>query len=221
MLRVISVVLLTGWLHSAFALTVTFDDIDASAADVSLDGLSPYQGFTWTDFFAYTTFPGFPGFNNGIVSPENAAYSGGEFFGTTVTPVIGKIQSADAFDFVSAWLGSGYYDGLNLTVQGLLGGTVLFSQAVTVDTGGAQFIAFNYTGIDELNFFGTQTAQTTDPFLCGDFNCTQFTVDDLIFAPASEPPPPPNSVPEPSSLALIALGAFAAGVRRREKRRAA
>jgi hypothetical protein len=57
----------------AFAAVVNFDDLDASARDVSLDAISPYQGFTWTNFFAYTSAPGFPGFNNGILSPPNAA----------------------------------------------------------------------------------------------------------------------------------------------------
>lgn len=37
------------------AAIIGFDDIDASAGDVSLDALSPYQGFSWSNFFAYTS----------------------------------------------------------------------------------------------------------------------------------------------------------------------
>src|SRR5690348_11171994 len=85
------------------AAIVNFDDLDVSAGDVSLDSLSSYQGFNWANFSAYTATPGFPGFDNGIISPNNAAYSGGELFGATVTPVIGKIEAASPFDFVSAY----------------------------------------------------------------------------------------------------------------------
>ena len=68
----------------AQATIVNFDDIDASAGDVSLDAVSPYQGFTWSNFFAYTAAPGFPGFNNGIVSHPNAAYTGGDELGVPI-----------------------------------------------------------------------------------------------------------------------------------------
>lgn len=180
---------------------VNFDDLDASAGDLDLGGISPYQGLTWSNFFAYTSTPGFPGFNNGIVSLDNAAYSGGEFFGATVMPVVGTITAASPFDFVSGNLGAGYYDDLNVTVEGFLGGNMLFSQTVTVGTSGAQLFNFNFTGIDELDLFGVQTASTTDPFSCGTFNCTQFTLDDATFSTSASSP-----VPEPSSLSLLSLG---------------
>ena len=205
------------------AATVDFDDIDASFGDVVLDSLGPYQGFTWTNFSAYTIVPGFPGFNNGIVSPDNAAYSGGELFGPAVTPIIGKIAADDPFDFVSAYLGSGYYDNLSLTVQGKLDGSVLFTRSVILDTTTPILVNFSFTSIDELNFFAGTTPATTDPFACGTVNCTQFTLDNLTFAPASSTPPPdpdpdpePNPVPEPSTPALIGLaGMVAAAIRRR------
>jgi len=99
-------------------------------------------------------------------------------------------------------------------LQEWLGGSVVFSQVVTVGTGGAQLASFNFTGIDELDFYATKTGQTTDPFGCGSFNCTQFTVDDLVFAAATEPPPTP--APEPSTLALLGLAAAASAVIRRK-----
>jgi hypothetical protein len=209
-------VLLFSQISFASAAIVNFDDLDASGGDVVLDGLSPYQGFTWTNFSAYTNTPGFPGFNNGIVSPDNAAYSGGELFGATVTPVIGKIEAANSFDFVSVYLGSGYYDDLSITVQGRLNGALLFTRTLTLDTAAPLFVNFGFTGIDELDFFAAATASTTDPFQCGTVNCTQFTVDDLTFAPGSTTPPPdPNPLPEPPSLALIGLGGLGAWVLRR------
>jgi hypothetical protein len=50
---------------------MNFDDPtrDTASGIVSLDTIiPPYQEFTWTNFSAYTAIPGFPGFNNGIVS---------------------------------------------------------------------------------------------------------------------------------------------------------
>jgi len=191
-----------------FADIINFDDPDASAGDIVLDSLSPYHGFNWTNFSVYTNTPGFPGFNNGIVSAPNAAYGGGQNFGTSVTPVVGAISAATPFDFVSGYLGSGYYDDLGVTVEGLLNGTVVFSQTVTVNTEQAQLFTFDFDGINEVDFFGVTNASTTDPYSCGSFNCTQFTLDDLTFAPSSGKPPS-NPTPEPSTSVLLGLSTIA------------
>src|SRR5579862_684022 len=118
----------------ATASVVNFDDIDASGGDVILDTLSPYQGFDWTNFSVYTNTPDFTGFNNGIVSSPNAAYTSGDSLGS---PIVSTISSTSAFDFVSAYLGAGWYDGLNVTVEGFDGATQDFSKTVTVNTSGA------------------------------------------------------------------------------------
>jgi hypothetical protein len=196
---------------SAWAETVTFDDVDASAGDVAISSLNPYQGYSWTNFYITTTTPGFPGFNNGIVSGTNAAYSGGQTnSGGTISPVIGSIQSTGGlFDFTSADLGSGYYNDLSLTVEGSKNGTVLFDQTVTVNTTGAQLFNFDFTGIDTLSFSASTGAGTSDPYQCGSFDCTQFTVDNLTVGPATSVP-----TPGPVPLILSGLGALALRARR-------
>lgn len=180
------------------ALTIGFDDVDASLGDVSLDTVNPYQGFTWTNFSAYTSVPGFPGFDSGIVSAPNAAFSGGELLNA---PIIGTIKRAGGFDFVSAALGSANYDRLGVTAQGRRGGSLLFTQGLTVDTSGAQLVTFNFLNVDEVDFFATAGPATSDPFLCGPVNCTQFTLDDVVVIQRAS-----TSVPEPSALALFGLG---------------
>ena len=193
----------------ASAEVVNFDDLNGSAGDVILDSISPYHGFTWTNVSVYTSTPGFPGFNNGIVSPPNAAFTAGDNFGS---PIVSSITAASPFNFISGYFGSGWYDGLNVTVDGLDKGTQEFSKTITVDTEGAQLFTFDFTAITELDIFSTVTAATTDPYGCGPSGCSQITLDDLTFTPASGPPPP---VPEPGTLPFVALGALALAASRR------
>lgn len=189
----------------ANADTLTFDDIDASAGDVILDYLSPYHGYTFTNFSAYTNVPGFPGYNNGIVSGPNAAYTAGDALGS---PIISTISAASTFDFDSAYLGSGWYDGLSATFVGLAGGSQLYSETVTANTTGAQLLDFTFLGIDTLEIYSSVSAATSDPYGCGPSGCSQLTLDNVTLVPdlTPPPPPPPSPVPEPASLILTGLG---------------
>jgi hypothetical protein len=179
----------------AAAGAINFDDIDASGGDVILDALSPYHGFTWTNFSVYTSTPGFTGFNNGIVSTPNAAYTAGDALGS---PIVSSITGASPFNFVSAYLGSGWYDELDVTLNGLHNGTQEFSRTITVNTQGARLFTFNFTGINELDIFSNTTGSTTDPFGCGASGCSQVTLDDLTITPARV-----SGVPEPSAFVIL------------------
>lgn len=203
--RILSVLLLALLsVTPGIGAIIDFDDIDASMADVSLDTLGNYKGFAWQNILAYTFFPGFEGFNNAIVSPANAAFSGGDFLsGSTTVPIVGSLTRAEAFDFIGASFGAGYYDNLSLTVEGLRQGNLLFSQTVTVSTTGASPFTFNFIAIDELRLFAGTTSSTSDPFQCGQTNCTQFTVDDLEY---SLSPAAGTDVPEPAGFWLVGLG---------------
>lgn len=186
------------------ASIISFDDINASLGDIPLDGLSPYQGLTWANFSAYTSVPGFPGFNNGIVSQPNAAYTAGDALGS---PIVSAITRTSGFDFTSAWLGSGWYDGLSVTLNGLYGGSQEFTQTVTVNTEAPQLFTFNFTDITELDIYSTVTASTTDPYGCGPSGCSQVTLDDLNVTLLNNPPP--SGVPEPGTFSLLCLALLA------------
>jgi hypothetical protein len=95
---------------------LNFDDINASLRDVPLDGLSPYQGLNRANATAYTSVPGFPGFNNGIVFLTSAAYTAADAFGSSI---ISAITRASGFAFTSAYIGSGRHDGLSVTLNGM------------------------------------------------------------------------------------------------------
>jgi hypothetical protein len=187
---------------------INFDDIDASAGDVILDSLSPYHGFDWKNFSIYTSTPGFPGFNNGIVSAPSAAYTAGDALGS---PIVSSITATSPFNFISGDFGSGWYDGLNVTVNGLDNGTQEFSKTVTVNTQGTQLFTFNFTSINELDIFSTVTSTTTDPFGCGPSGCSEVTLDDLTLTPA------PSSVPEPSPRVLLGFVVLALAAARHLK----
>jgi hypothetical protein len=184
--------------------------LDTSSGIVSLDTISPYQDFTWTNFAAYSATPGFPGFNDGIVSDPNAAFTGGDELGVAV---VGKITVAPGsqFVFTSAYIGSGWYDNLDVTVEGRWRGVLQFSKTVTVNTIGAQPFDFDVRAIDDLEFFSTVTAATTDPFGCGSSGCSQFTFDDMDLSLVS-----PSTIAEPSAAVVLlsSLGLFALGAAR-------
>lgn len=198
---------------SANAAVISFDDLDTSAGDLDLRNQVTYQGLAWANFFAYTSTPGFDGFNNGIVSQDNASYSGGESFGSTgVEPTVGSLRIQGDLDLLSAYVGAGYYDGLKVIATGLRAGAQLFSKEFIVNTSAPQLVSFQFLGVDEVLFMA-QPGSATDPFACGTFNCTQFTIDDLevTLRPAS------TSIPEPSGLLLVAA-ATAALIRQRHHR---
>ena len=185
------------------AALINFDDFDASAVP-AVDSLNPYQGFTWQNWFGFTT-PAGGFFANGIVSGPNAAFSGFQFFGGA--PVPATISNGSPFSLASAYLGAGWLDGLSITVQGFLGATQVATQDLILGVSGAALTNFiGFGNVDQVVFL-TSGVGTSDPLGCGNFNCGQFTVDNISFGP-----PVVARVPEPATLALLSLGFAALGI---------
>lgn len=104
--------------------------------------------------------------------------------------------SDGTFTFNGAYLTGAWNDGLNITVDGLLGGVQLYSETVVANTSGPIFFNFNYTGIDEVTF--NSFGGTPHGFPSGGQG-TQFAMDNFTL----------NQTPEPSTLILAALGGLA------------
>lgn len=187
---------------NGFASIISFDDIDTTFGDVSLDGLGLYEGLTWTNITAYTSFFGFDGFSNGIISPSNAAYSGGENLGSTITPVIGSFSSSILFNLDSLYLGAAYYDNLLVTIEGWRDGSLITSTDYIVDTTGATLKSLNIKAVDTVKLYSSSLTTSSDPFFCGTFNCTYFTFDDISVSEADIVTP---TVSEPSSIGTFLI----------------
>jgi hypothetical protein len=197
-----SIILFWSIASAAQALTIHFDDLDASSQDIDLTD-SAYQGYVWTNFSAYISLAGFNGFNHGVVSTDIAAYGGGETFSSGYRkPLISTLSANSPFDLTNAYFNAVYYDNLDVIVEGLLDNRVLFSKSVTVSTTSILLVNFDFNGINRLNFWSVQSEITVNPFGCTGFKCTQFTVDSLNIQDASSN----ATTPEPPLLTLLCFG---------------
>ena len=197
-----SIILFWSITSAAEALTIHFDDLDASAGDIDLSG-SAYQGYNWTNFSAYYSLSGFDGLNHGIVSADIAAYGGGETSESDHSkPLISTLSANSPFDLTNAYFNAVYYDNLDVIVEGLLDNRVLFSKSLTVSTTSALLVTFDFNGINRLNFWSVQTESTINPFGCRGFKCTQFTIDSLNIQDSSSN----ATTPEPPLLILLCFG---------------
>lgn len=141
--------------------------------------------------------------HNPVSLTENSGYRYGAVSGTGVAfNALGHIAtvttvSGGPFDFVSAYLTGAWSDGLNITVDGLIGGAPAYSQTVVVSATSPTFFEFNYVGVTELRF--TSFGGTQHDGFPG-FG-TQFVMDNMVIA-----------VPEPNSFALIGIAIIAIAV---------
>lgn len=182
---------------AAEATVLTFDDLTTTNSYQTIS--NSYGGFNWTNFYAIngSSIPN-TGYDNGTVSGDYTAFNG---FGNSAT-----VSSSSVFDFNGAYFTAAWQNGLNILVEGFLGGALQESKAVTVNTDAPTWFDFDFLGIDSLKFTSSSSQFVMDNFT---FNETE--------VPESE------SVPEPASiLGLMTVGALGAGsaLKRRKKQAA-
>ena len=168
---------------SAFSTVLTFDDLTASTGFTQLSGTN-YGDLNWSSDFYTLYTPGYTtsGYQTGTVSGDYAALNG---FASDVS------ISDGFFNFVGAYFTAAWNNGLNIRIQGLSGGSVLYDQTIVVDTTAPFWFDANFTGIDSLTF---SSSGGTSAGFSG--SGTHFVMDNFTY----------TQVPTPATLFLMALG---------------
>lgn len=167
------------------ATVITFDDLPHST-NIG----SHYAGLNWTNLYTQQGSLSSGGYANAVVSGQNATFNA---WGDDALLVSGGL-----FDFNGAYFTAAWNDGLNIKVTGSKNGLELYSQTVIVDTSGPTWFDFNFFGVDALRFdsFGGIANAAFSGIGNGEhFSMDNFTYDEVV-----------QSVPESSSLMLLALG---------------
>lgn len=170
--------------QSATAITITFDDIASNEVGTIADG---YSGLNWDNFgYSDDNFEIGSGYNNGVVSGHYTAFNE---YGDPAS-----VSSSSLFDFNSAYLTSAWNTGLNVTIEGWFGSSLLYTDTVVVDTTGSTLFNFDFIGIDSLvfNSFGGVNVDALD------YTGEQFVMDNMTITM--------SSVPEPGMLVLLSIG---------------
>jgi len=186
--KLILVLVAAAGAESLEANELKFDDLPKSSfGDSTLYVPNGYGGLNWTNFLYLdvTTITEPSGFQNADVSPSSVA---GDAFGDQA-----KV-SGSPFTFDSAYFTGGWRDGLQVSVNGYLNGRLVDSKSFTVDTSGPTLETFDWPDVDTVTFF--PFGGTPNPKFNG--GIAIFAMDNFKYAP----------VPEPSSLALLSLGAI-------------
>ena len=164
----------------AQAEIITFDDLPVSGYQIP----NGYGGLQWNSFDYEVG--SFGGYANGAVSPDKLAFND---YGHPASFDV----SSGLFNLNYAYLTGAWNDGLQVEVQGFIGGTSVYDNTYTVNTTGPTLINFNYLGIDEALF--TSFGGTLNPAYDGTGSGNSFAMDNLSI----------TFVPEPSTFVLLSL----------------
>ena len=169
---------------------LTFDDLPTTPPGPGQAGIgllpNGYGGLNWENFNVIDGLEAEPsyGYYTGVVSSPNVAFN-----------VYGDPASISdpngLFDLDSAYLTAALNldTPLNIEIQGFDGATMLYDNTYTVYNTGPTLINFNYNGVNSVTFISAPPQQ--------------FAMDNLMV-----------TVPEPSVMGLLGIGAAALFVRR-------
>ena len=195
---------LTLFLSAPASAQETVVDFESRGAGCSAAIPNGYAGFNWTGWGTCDTTLGTPGTVAAIISGEIGAFN---FNGGNT------VISGSPFNFIRAYLNSGWLTDLNITIVGKLGGNSVFEKTLfglNAATSGAWY-EFGYK-IDELAFSaeaGGSTFESAFPSLYGGYVGTEFVMDDFTF----------THTPEPSTVVLLATGLLGLGLYHRRRKR--
>jgi hypothetical protein len=173
----VSLSLATAPAHAVTIQTLTFDDFNAGSTDNN-PLPNGYQGLDWNNFYVLNPdniYQG-SGYGNNRISYPNVAFNG---YGQPA-----NFSANSPFTLFGGYFGSAWQNE-TLTAIGKLNGVQEDTMTFNVNTQNPQLIAFNWSGINEVDF------STADG--------TQFVLDNLEIAESQVAP-----TPLPGSLVMFA-----------------
>src|SRR5471032_1253536 len=169
-------------------LSATSLQSNATTIDFN-NGLNPF--FTYVGVDTQGKFSAGSGYDKMLDATGNTLSAFNPF---EASPSYFTKAGAGTFD-LSSLIIDGAWGSQTLTIQGLSGGKLLYSQAVAV-TINPESVSLNWLGINEMVIM-TGTDFVQDPSI-SDFSGDHWVLGDLVVED--------NSVPEPASIALLGLG---------------
>ncbi len=179
-----------------------------------------YGGFNWNNFSALNTQTDANVLPSGYGHADVDSQSPNIAFNLFGQPA--SMTNSTPFSFFGGFFTAAWRDGLTINVDGYRNGVLLYDKSFQVNSTGYSFEAFDFEGIDELDF--SSLGGTVHGYVPGKPlshpPLTQFAMDDLLFVSAGSAPnsgplligsPTFNSpAPEPAGVLLGAFGGAAA-----------
>lgn len=150
----------------------------------------------------YNDFPGWGSANNALTFGTSFVVGDNLSIGALSTVTMTLDEVADFASVEMAYYENGPWGGIEYRLDAMLNGNVVATDAFTIsDLGGRDNIAFATLSVDGAQFDSLQLYATFG----NEYSGPRALLDNLTI----------NSVPAPSALALLGMGAFGASRRRR------